>query len=218
MRKITADDCADLRHFLDEREAVEPRHERIRAASSGSRGAAADPTARSGRRHHAIRPGLEHRPGKLLDEQRHAVGRVPRSASSTSAGKALPSVTRATIAAAWRRPRRLSDSAMTCGLTGPRRAELWSIGNDNKDRQATHPLDQHIEQLQCRRVAPVHVLVQREHGTAPARGRPAARSEPARSALLLPLRGSGASLGSARFWRHVEQRSDERHGFLQPSA
>ena len=49
--------------------------------------------------------GLEHRLGQLLDEQRHPVGPRRRSRSSTSAGSALPPVTRSTIASACRRGR-----------------------------------------------------------------------------------------------------------------
>ena len=48
-------------------------------------------------------------------------------------------------------------------LPGPGWAEVGPVGEHHEHGQGACPLDQEVEELQGRRVDPVHVLVQLEH-------------------------------------------------------
>ena len=88
---------------------------------------------------------------------------APRSASTTSAGSALPPVTRATRSAPWRRPKPAHGQRGHVRLAGPGRLELRPEGDQHQHRQLPDALDHQAQQLERRRVDPVHVLVQRQH-------------------------------------------------------
>ena len=92
-----------LRHLLDPGHPVQPGHQR-----GVQRG-------RHRRRPAARRPGLQHRLGELLDEQRHPVG-PGRDLGKHRRGKARGSpAERAAIASVAPRPSRLSVRRVTCG-------------------------------------------------------------------------------------------------------
>ena len=161
MRELAADHGADLRHLLDRGEAVEARHQRVVQGRRDRerRQRAGQLVAVAGIREQAR---FQHRLGQLLDEQRHAVG---------ARHDLLDDLGRQRLVA--RDPcdqiRPLAPAQTAHGqrgdvrLAGPGRLELRPEGDQHQDGQPLDALDHEAQELERRRVDPVHVLVERQH-------------------------------------------------------
>ena len=175
--ELAADHGADLGDLLDRGEAVEAGHQRVvqrrRDRERRQRAGELVAVARIARAGRIPAPSWS-APRRTAARRRCA----PRSARATSAGSALPPVIRSTMRRALAPAEAVERQRGDVGVARPGRLELGPVGEHHQDRQAAHALDQQIEQLQGRRVDPVHVLVQLEHRAVRGRGPPAARSGP----------------------------------------
>ena len=159
--EFAPDRGADLRDFLDRRQPVEPRHQRIlqRRGDRQRRQRAVEAIAL------AVldqQPGFQHGLGQFLDEQRHAVGlgddlRHHFGRQLAAAGHALDQGLG--LAAVEPAERHRGD----VGQALPGRLEFRPEGDQQQHRQTPDPLDREIEQFERGRIGPMCVLEQHQH-------------------------------------------------------
>ena len=188
--KLAADHRARLRDCLRRPQPVEPRHQRIvKRRRNGKRSMPAHRRRVVGLLHGRT---FEHVARQVLDEQRQAVGTVGDLANRRSRDRAIAAQKldhRHRI-----RPRERTDRhLMQVILVVPVRVELRSSRADDEHRQRLHAIDQYADQLVGRRIDPVQVLDDDEHGLQ-RRERFEQPHQRREQLVLLPLR------------RHVERR------------
>jgi hypothetical protein len=182
--ELAADHGGGLGDLLDRGEAVETGHQRILEGRRDGQGRerAGELAAVAGIDEQA---GLEHRLGQLFDEQRHAVG-ARHDLVQDLVRQRLTARDSFDHCSALAPAEAIERQGGDVRVARPRRIELGPVGEHGQHRQGTHPLDEEVEQLQSRRVDPVHVLIQLEHRAVAGETRQLLDQEFER-ALLLPL-------------------------------
>ena len=150
--ELAPDAGRDLRHLLDPRHPVQPGHER-----GMQRGGHCRPWSR--------RPGLQHRLGQLLDEQRHPVG--PGRDLAQHLGRQAPAtgqarddrLGRAAAEAVEREPRHVRVPAQGRLVVRPARQQ-------HQRPRARDPVKGLAEELEGGGVDPVRVLEHHQHRSA----------------------------------------------------
>jgi hypothetical protein len=211
VRELAADAGAGLGHLLDERQAIQPRQQRI-VEGRGNR----ERRQRAGQLVAVARvpeeAGLEHRLGQLLDEQRHAVGLGHELRGDLVRQGLSPDdpVDQSGALTPAQPPQR---EGAYLRATGPRRRKLRSKRDDGQHRQALRALHRQAQELLSGRVDPLHVLVHHQHRLL--------RRQPCEliqqrfeRQLLLALRRQ-VQRRVAFAGRNPEQRRDQRHGSIE---
>ena len=210
--ELPADRGADLGDLPGRAEPVQARHQ---GAMQGGRHGGARQRRGGERSAHVglLRIGLDHRPGELLDEERHTrralddlldhparERRIARNALDQGRRVVPPEP-------AERQRRDMRQS-------GPGRPELGPEGDKEQRRQAPEALNRHAQQFQGRRVDPVRILEQDEDGL-PRREagelRQQGREQPLAPPLRVERRQGRPAAGDAR---EPEQIGDQRHIIL----
>ena len=115
---------------------------------------------------------------------------------------------RSIIASACRRPNRLSASAVTCARPTQGGSEFRPEGDDQQGPHFGQPVDEPVEHIERRRVDPMRVLQQRQHGRVP--GQPLEERQQSRDRTFLLFAGRHCQRRVASLERDRQQRRDEK--------
>ena len=159
-------------------------------------------------------PGFQHRLGQLFDEQRHAVGARHDLLDDFGRQRLVARDPRHQIGALAPTEAAHSQRSHVC-LSGPGRLELRPEGDQDQDRQLPDALDHEAQELQRRRVDPVHVLVHSQHRPLRRQARDLVDQRLQRPPLL-HLRRQGERR-IALTGRHPEQSGDQWNDLVQRS-
>ena len=206
--ELAPDHRPDLGHLPDRRQPVEPGHQRV-VQRRRDRQRRQRPGQGVAVALLLEQPGLEHGLGQLLDEQRHPVrlghdllqhlGRQRLAARHPLGhGRDLALV------------QPVEREQADVGEADPGRPELGPEGDQHEHPRARDAVDDQVEQLERGRVAPVHVLVQRQHRL-PRREPLELREQRREGPLLAPLRAQRQRRVAAAGRDRQQVRQQGRH-------
>ena len=159
MRKLATDRRPDLGQLLGRAEPVKPRHQgRMQACGDGVRRG-----GNRGRSLHCFPPGLQNGLCHLFDEQRDAVGALDDVFFDVS-GQRLVADDAVDHAVDLAMTQTIEDKSCHMRLSDPGRLELRPKRHDYENGKVRNPIYRATERFQTRRVAPVRILHDHQHG------------------------------------------------------